>query len=132
MPDIFDQVADQQQTTQTAPQVTPQQGGDIFDQVAAQPQRFPQATPKHDAFDEATGDVTPEVSDPDESTVSKVWHWVNTPLFDVTQLGHGEGALGSVEKGAEEFASGLTSPLSIALMIGTAGLGSLAEGAGAA
>jgi len=132
MPDIFDQVADQQQTTQTAPQVTPQQGGDIFDQVAAQPQRFPQATPKHDVFDEATGDVTPEVSDPDESTVSKVWHWVNTPLLDVTQLGHGEGALGSVEKGAEEFASGLTSPLSIALMIGTAGLGSLAEGAGAA
>src|SRR5271169_1108842 len=57
-------------------------------------------------------DTPPQVSDPDESTIGKVWDWVNKPLLDL----HREGATG-IEAGAENFASGLTSPLSIGLMI---------------
>jgi hypothetical protein len=68
----------------------------------------------------------PSVSDPDESWVGKAWDWANTPLLDL----HREGASG-IEHGAETFASGLTSPLSIGLLLLTGGLGSLAEGAGA-
>jgi hypothetical protein len=68
----------------------------------------------------------PEVSDPNEGTLGKVWRVASTPLLDL----HRQGA-GPIETGVETFASGLTSPLSIALAIGTAGLGSLAEGAGA-
>jgi hypothetical protein len=68
----------------------------------------------------------PALSDPDESTIGKIWDWANTPLLDL----HRQGASG-VEHGAETFASGLTSPLSIGLLLLTGGLGSLAEGAGA-
>lgn len=76
----------------------------------------------------------PTVSDPDESTLGKVWDWVNKPLLDATRLGTREGA-GPIEQGAErgleKVASGFTSPLSVALLLTTGGLGSLAEGAGA-
>ena len=68
----------------------------------------------------------PAVSDPDESFIGKAWDWANTPLLDL----HREGA-GPVESGAGKFASGMTSPLSLGLLILTGGLGSLAEGAGA-
>lgn len=68
----------------------------------------------------------PAVSDPDESFIGKAWDWANQPLLDL----HREGA-GPIESGAEKFASGMTSPLSVALLLLTGGLGSLAEGAGA-
>jgi hypothetical protein len=68
----------------------------------------------------------PAVSDPDESFLGKAWDWANQPLLDL----HREGA-GPIESGAEKFASGMTSPLSLGLLLLTGGLGSLAEGAGA-
>jgi hypothetical protein len=76
----------------------------------------------------------PPVSDPDESTIGKVWDWVNKPLLDATRLGTREGAgpiEQGIERGVEKVASGFTSPLSVALLLTTGGLGSLAEGAGA-
>jgi hypothetical protein len=68
----------------------------------------------------------PPVSDPDEGFFGQAWDWANKPLLDL----HREGA-GPIEHGAETFASGMTSPLSIGLLLLTGGLGSLAEGAGA-
>lgn len=76
----------------------------------------------HDELQE----TPPEVSDPNEGTLSKIWRHASTPLIDL----HRQDA-GPIESGVEKFASGLTSPLSIGLMITTGGLGSLAEGAGA-
>src|ERR1700677_2139323 len=55
----------------------------------------------------------PPVSDLDESTIGKVWDWVNQPLLDATRLGTREGAgpiEQGIERGAEKVASGFTSP----------------------
>ena len=68
----------------------------------------------------------PPVSDPDKGFFGQAWDWANKPLLDL----HREGA-GPVEHGVETFASGMTSPLSLSLLLLTGGLGSLAEGAGA-
>src|SRR5579883_788033 len=48
----------------------------------------------------------------------KTWDWLNKPLFDF----HREGA-GGFESGVEDVLSGLTSPLSIGLTVGTLGSG---------
>jgi hypothetical protein len=60
----------------------------------------------------------------DEPWYSKTWDWINKPLWDLHQYGTRTGA-GSfergVESGAEDLISGLTSPLSVALTIGTFG-----------
>lgn len=61
----------------------------------------------------------------DENVAGKVWDTLNTPLVDLKR----QGAKG-VEAGAEEFASGLTSPLSAGLSIVTAGAGGLLENLG--
>jgi hypothetical protein len=55
-----------------------------------------------------------------ESTTwyGKSWDWLNKPLLEL----HREGA-GGFESGAEDVLSGLTSPLSIALTVGTLGSG---------
>ena len=58
--------------------------------------------------------------------LSKVWRYASTPLSDL----HRQGA-GPIESGVENFASGLTSPLSIGLLLVSGGTASLAEGAGA-
>ena len=68
----------------------------------------------------------PDVSDPNEGALSKVWRYASTPLLDL----HRQGA-GPIESGVENFASGLTSPLSIGLLLVSGGTASLAEGAGA-
>src|SRR2546421_3303386 len=57
-------------------------------------------------------------SDPNAPWYEKAWDWSNKPLLDL----HREGA-GPIESGVEDIASGLTSPLSIALFAGTAGSG---------
>src|ERR1051326_7958017 len=56
----------------------------------------------------------------------KAWNWVNTPLVDL----HRDGATG-FESGLENVASGFTSPLSIALTLGTFGTAGFLESAGA-
>jgi hypothetical protein len=66
----------------------------------------------------------------DEPWYSKTWDWMNKPLWDLHQYGTRTGA-GSfergIESGAEDLISGLSSPLSIALTIGTLGEGTLAK-----
>lgn len=78
-------------------------------------------------------ETTQEVANPDESTIGKVWDWVNKPLIDLhsawgTREGAGAVETG-VESGLESFASGLTSPLSLGLMLVTGGMAGLARGA---
>lgn len=61
----------------------------------------------------------------------KAWAWANRPLIDVdSALGRTDKA-GGVEKGVSDLLSGLSSPLSLALTIGSFGAGGLAESAGA-
>jgi hypothetical protein len=57
----------------------------------------------------------------------KSWDWLNKPLFDL----HREGATG-FEAGAEDVLSGLTSPLSIGLTVGTLGSGTALRALGVA
>lgn len=57
------------------------------------------------------------------SFVGKTWDWLNSPLLDLTRQG-----AGPIESGVEKFASGLTSPLSIGLAVGTFGSGLVEEG----
>jgi hypothetical protein len=54
----------------------------------------------------------------EEPWYSKAWDWANKPLVDL----HREGA-GGFESGAEDVLSGFSSPLSIALTVGTLGSG---------
>jgi len=59
----------------------------------------------------------PETESTSTSLVGKAWDWANTPLLDL----HRSGATNGLELGAEDVASGFTSPLSIGLAVGTAG-----------
>src|SRR5579872_7232952 len=68
----------------------------------------------------------------DEDRFGEGESWYSRPLTS-SILGipeYRQGAGGS-ERGVEKFASGLSSPVSLGLMLATGGLGSLAEGAGA-
>src|SRR5882724_11821461 len=68
----------------------------------------------------------PQTEQPEASSwLGKSWNWLNEPLLNL----HREGATG-IEAGAEDFASGLTSPLNVALTIGTMGAGPLLESLG--
>lgn len=64
----------------------------------------------------------------DEPWYSKTWDWLNKPLYDAHQWGQRTGA-GTIERGVEsgveDLISGLTSPLSLALTIGTLGGGAI-------
>ena len=70
--------------------------------------------------------------------LDKAWHITNTPLasylpdYNKAQswVDKQKGFLGGMEKGAFNVVSGLTSPLSLALMIGTMGTGGFLESAG--
>lgn len=60
----------------------------------------------------------------DEPWYSSVWSWMNKPLWDLHQYGTRTGAgpfERGIESGAEDIISGLTSPLSLALTVGTFG-----------
>lgn len=60
----------------------------------------------------------------DEPWYTKVWDFANKPLYDAHQWGQRTGA-GTIERGiesgVEDIISGLTSPLSLALTVGTLG-----------
>lgn len=69
--------------------------------------------------------------DPNAPVWKKVWSWLNKPLIDVeSTLGRTQSG-GPIEKGVTDLISGLSSPLSLALTIGSFGAGGLAESAGA-
>ena len=81
-------------------------------------QPFAAASPESTAaFSPSTEAPKPEA----QGVIGKSWDWLNSPLLDLQR----EGA-GPIESGIENFASGLTSPLSIGLAVGTFG-GSITE-----
>lgn len=65
--------------------------------------------------------------EPDEPWYKQAWGWVNKPLVDVDDALGRTGQAGGFERGASDLVSGLTSPLSIALTLGTFGAGGLIE-----
>lgn len=69
-----------------------------------------------------------------QSLLDKAWHFVNTPLAEdfgaPSDIKGVPGFLGGVERGAYKVALGLTSPLSLALTIGTLGTSGFLESAG--
>lgn len=87
-------------------------------------------------FDAGAGISTPsagvkEVEDSSAPWYKKVWDFANKPLLDIDDALGRTGKAGGFEKGVNDLVSGLTSPLSIALTVGTLGAGGLAESAGA-
>lgn len=115
--DIFDRLANQPATPAptAAPPPTPQAGGDVFDRLAQAEQPTQQGTPG--------GDEGERMGEGESAFTRPLTTYLGIPEYR-------QGA-GGVERGAEKFLSGLTSPLSLGLMLVTGGLGGLAE-AGAA
>jgi hypothetical protein len=74
-------------------------------------------------------------TDPNAPWYSKAWTWGNTPIIDDKAIENFTGwkpnfsndTLGGIGRGVLNIAEGLTSPLSIAFMIGTLGSGGLIE-----
>lgn len=131
-------------------------GGSIFSALTPEAQEKPvsfgsseppakqQSGSIFSAFDKETVDsmdkphqveAKESLPDPDAPWYKKVWDWANSPVVDEQHierwLGR-EGNAGGFEKGLYDLISGLTSPLQIALTLGTFGSGSLLESGGAA
>lgn len=72
---------------------------------------------------------------PNAGILDKTWHFLNTPLTEYAgapeAIQGGSGVLGGIERGAYQVGNGFTSPLSLMLLVGTAGLGGFLESAGA-
>lgn len=101
-----------------------------FDAVVSQfaPKQAQDAKPvSTNPFDQATtGNTLPKAeSDPNTPWYTKAWDWANTPLWNLNSQ-NTSGWTG----GLEDVASGLTSPVSLGLAIGTLGGGALLEGLG--
>lgn len=62
-----------------------------------------------------------------QSLLGKVWSWASKPLVDIDDALGRTGQASGLERGASDLVSGLTSPLSIALTVGTLGTGGLVE-----
>src|SRR5258708_6841125 len=88
-----------------------QYGGAIFDRAGQSAPRPIPRTQEQDPFSAYGGAVhdsgSPETAPTDTPWYSRAWDWANKPLVDL----HREGATG-FEAGAEDVASGFTSPLS--------------------
>jgi hypothetical protein len=129
--------AQQQPATPPPPAAVPalSSGGNSFDKLFSGDTTSPAPAPVSktpstgNSFDNLFGAQKPSSprSEPDESQswLSKAWSWLNEPLLDL----HRQGA-GGFESGAEDVLSGLTSPLSIGLTVGTLGSGPLLEALG--
>lgn len=63
----------------------------------------------------------------DEPWYKRAWSWANKPLFDIDDALGRTGKASGVERGVNDLLSGLTSPLSLALTVGTLGAGGLIE-----
>jgi len=123
--DIFDQAA----SSATTPHASTSTHADIFDHAASLSDT-PSAAPTQpgDIFDQAAGTSTSAQSTPsnaDQPWYSRAWDWLNTPTVDLKR----QGATG-IEAGAEDFASGFTSPLSVGLALATLGTAPLLESIG--
>lgn len=78
-----------------------------------------------DVPSKAVAPEAPEKAPESTTWLGKSWSFLNEPLLNLRR----EGATG-IEAGVEDFAGGLTSPLSIGLAIGTLGTGPLLESLG--
>ena len=80
--------------------------------------------------EEADYGEKPPDEQPDEPWYSKAWNWMNSPLWDLHKYGTREGA-GTFERGLETgletLGSGITSPLSLGLILATFGGGAVEE-----
>jgi hypothetical protein len=96
-----------------------QYGGAVYSPTRGQ---APSQSAEPDPFGQYGGATySPGSSQPPDSNApwySKTWDWANKPLVDLHRTG-----AGGFESGAEDVASGFTSPLSIALTVGTLGSG---------
>ena len=72
-----------------------------------------------------------DYQDPNKPWYSRAFSWLNTPLTEsLFGLPEDRPGAGGFERGVEHIASGLTSPLSVALTAATFGTGGLVESAG--
>ena len=97
-----------QQQQPTTPEPAPTAGGDAVDALIPARQKAP--APSNTGEGEA---------------------WYNRPITTYFGLPESREGAGPVERAGEKFISGLTTPVSLGLLLVTGGLGSLAEGAGA-
>ena len=71
-----------------------------------------------------------------QSWLGRAWDWTNTPVInyfgapEMPESLQGPGFLSGVGRGLYRVAAGFTSPLSIAFLVGTAGIGGLLESVG--
>lgn len=74
-----------------------------------------------------------EPADPNAPWYKKAWDWANNPVIDEQHIERwlGREDAGGIEKGIYDLIAGLTSPLQIALTVGTFGSGALLEAGGA-
>jgi hypothetical protein len=94
---------------------------------AASPENGQAAQPDDQTYGQRISQIW---NDPTQGAMSRVWKILNAPTINVdSALGRSNQA-GGFEKGASDLVSGLTSPLSIALTIGTFGMGGLIESGG--
>jgi hypothetical protein len=111
---------------------TPPPGFVIEGQTPSTADSAPTPPPGFQLEGEQPASTPKPTADPNEPWYKKAFDWANTPLTE--SLGgipeYREGA-GGVERGLEKIASGFTSPLSIALTIGTLGTAGFLESAGA-
>jgi hypothetical protein len=126
--DIFDAAAAPQQKQQAAQPA----GGDIFDQVAAAPPSPSSPAPTGDVFDQlapsAPSSQATQGAGGDDPARMGVGESVFTrPLTTYLGIPEYRQGAGGIERGVEKFASGLTSPLNLGLMLVTGGLGGVAE-----
>src|SRR5258708_5657844 len=118
-------------TPQAAQTSAPAQGGSPFDEAFGSPAATAPASngapfsntgsPFDSAFESSRrpGLAAPRTeSDPNAPWYSRAWDWANTPLWNLNPENKG-GFVG----GLEDVGSGLTSPLSIGLTLGTFGAG---------
>lgn len=75
--------------------------------------------------------TTDSGEDPNAPWYKKVWGVLNKPLVDIDSVLGRTDKAGGFEKGVNDLVSGLTSPLSLAIAVGTLGSGSLIEAGGA-
>ena len=97
------------------PALSASSGGDVFDRLGHPEQAVVPTTP----------------SNPEEGFIGKTWDVLNEPLLDIRHLTGTDPNQHPIISAIEDFGSGLTSPLSLALTIGTLGTAGLAEGVGA-
>lgn len=93
-------------------------------QSSATPGFFPTTSP-------TPSTTSDSAQDPNEGLIGKTWDRINKPLVNIRDIAGTDPNEHPILASVEDFGSGLSSPLSLALTLGTLGTAGLAEGAGA-